>query len=312
MKPRIFIGSSKEGLSVAERIKKFYDSDFECYLWTDDIFKFNENFLETLMKEATLFDFGFLLFTKDDYTTSRMKSFDSPRDNVLFEYGLFLGRLGNTRAFIVQEEGVKIPSDLFGITHATYELNVDGSVKEDSLHSELNRLKKLIDENIKLGILGLLPSTALAIGYFFNFVQAVCDSLSIMNEIELNGTKYNKFKFKIIIPKDLDADMKKRAINYFRKNNFEQYPIQTSGRNYPLFVTMDKSDTSTLTLCDMPTTLNGIDKAIEMYLKKGHIGKSSEQELLEQRELRNFEIVLRNLIETDSFCKEYIVIEKEN
>lgn len=82
MKPRIFIGSSSEGINVAQKVKSFFEKDFECFLWTDDIFKYNENFLETLMKEASLFDFGFMVFTKDDYTKSRLEYFDTARDNV--------------------------------------------------------------------------------------------------------------------------------------------------------------------------------------------------------------------------------------
>ena len=67
-----------------------------------------------------------------------------------------------------------------------------------------------------------------------------------------------------------------------------------------------------LILSDMPTTLNGIDKAIEMYLRVGHIGKTNEQQLLEDRELRNFEMVLRKLIENDSFSKEYVEVHVES
>ena len=66
MKPRIFIGSSTEGLTVAQRIKTFFEQDYDCYIWNDDIFQFNEGFLETLIKSASLFDFGFMVFAADD------------------------------------------------------------------------------------------------------------------------------------------------------------------------------------------------------------------------------------------------------
>lgn len=101
MRPRIFIGSSKEGLNIAEQIKAYFSKDFDCYLWSDDIFKYNDNYLETLMKEASLFDFGFMVCTNDDWTKSRDVEQGSPRDNVIFEYGLFLGRLGRDRAYII-------------------------------------------------------------------------------------------------------------------------------------------------------------------------------------------------------------------
>ena len=46
-----------------------------------------------------------------------------PRDNALFELGLFMGHLGRERTFVVRPQGdtVKIPSDLAGVTSAPYE-----------------------------------------------------------------------------------------------------------------------------------------------------------------------------------------------
>lgn len=319
MKPRIFIGSSSEGLFIAKEVKKFFEKDYECYLWSDDIFKYNENFLETLMKEASLFDFGFMIFTKDDYTISRQQAFDTPRDNVVFEFGLFLGRLGKDNAFIIQDEDVKLPSDLFGNTLVKFKCKKQNRIfsknkaflDKDSLIGNLEKLKREIEARIHLGVLGMLPSTVLAIGYFNNFVQPICEYLSSQNSvIEIKGIKYNQFEFKIVLPKDLDSDIKKRANTFYKEKEFELIDIPTPGRPYPLFVAIDTSN-NTLLLSDMPTTLSGIDKAIEMYLRKGHIGKSSEQQLLEDRELRNFETVLKNLVESDAYCRSFVEIETE-
>lgn len=319
MKPRIFIGSSSEGLYIAKEVKAFFEKDYECYLWSDDIFKYNENFLETLMKEASLFDFGFMIFTKDDYTKSRQQVFDTPRDNVVFEFGLFLGRLGKDNAFIIQDEDVKLPSDLFGNTLVKFKCKKQNRIlgkgkpalDKNSLLESLEKLKRQIEAKIHLGVLGMLPSTVLAIGYFNNFVQPICEYLSSQNSmIEVNGKKYNQFKFKIVLPKDLDSDIKKRANTFYKEKSFELIDIPTSGRPYPLFVAVDTLN-NTLMLSDMPTTLSGIDKAIEMYLRKGHIGKSNEQQLLEDRELRNFETVLKNLIGSDAYCKSIVEIEIE-
>lgn len=145
MKPRIFIGSSSEALDVAKRIKDFFSSDYECFLWTDDVFKNNESFLETLVKSASLFDFGFMVFSADDKGTIRNEHFETPRDNILFEYGLFLGRVGLDRAYIIAEETVRIPTDMLGITHTRYIVETDeqGEKKAtDSLERGLETIKK--------------------------------------------------------------------------------------------------------------------------------------------------------------------------
>lgn len=73
MKPRIFIGSSTEGLAVAERIKNFFEPIYECKIWNDGIFQYNDNFLDTLMKSASLFDFAFMVFSADDLVLVRDK-----------------------------------------------------------------------------------------------------------------------------------------------------------------------------------------------------------------------------------------------
>lgn len=321
MKPRIFIGSSQEGLPVAEEVKSYFKNDYDCFLWTDEIFKYNENFLETLMKEASLFDYGFMIFTKDDYTKSRKEKFKSPRDNVVFEFGLFLGRLGKDNAFVIMDKDVKLPTDLLGtsivdFTSKKIKRNLFNRRKnkyvidEKSLINKLDSLKRQIEEKASLGVLGMLPSTVLAIGYFENFVQPICEFLSTVNSLMIREKEYNQFKFKLILPSNLDSDIKKKANSYYKEANFETIEIPTSVRNYPLYVMVDTSNKIAL-LSDMPTTLRSMDIAIEMYMRKGHVGKSIEQTLLEDRELRNFGMVLQNLIKSDIYCENLVIIESE-
>ena len=223
MKPRIFIGSSSEGLDVANRIKDFFKEDYDCYLWTDNIFKNNESFLETLIKSASLFDFGFMVFSADDELIVRDKHFESARDNVLFEYGLFLGRVGLDRAFVIAQQEAKIPTDLLGITNTRYEVKsgTDGKkVATDSLEKGLAKLKKQIDESINLGHLGLLPSTVLAISYFEGFVKLAAEWLTENTPgLEIDGTQYDKGILKIVMPDSLDADIKKCVSHTYKIKN---------------------------------------------------------------------------------------------
>lgn len=311
MKARVFIGSSKEGLDIAEYVKSKLEARYECYLWTDNVFKYNESFLDTLLKEVSLFDFGILVATKDDFSTIRDESFETPRDNVIFEFGLFLGRLGPSRAFVIQEHGTKLPTDLLGITVPQFERTLVLS-KSQTLNREIEKISKVIDEKITLGELGLLPSTVLAIGYFYNFVSIVCESMHLKPEVVVEGTAFIKFELLIVIPKDLDADIKKRATVYFKSKTLKEIQFATSSRNFPVFVTYDDESRDILKLYDMPTTLSGIDKAIEMYMRKGYIGKTSQQKLLEERELRNFQITLQNLVENDAFCRSVVRIIQED
>lgn len=315
MRPRVFIGSSTEGLYAAEYVKDYFSADYDCVVWNDNVFKYNKSFLETLLNSASLFDFGFLIFTKDDLAIVRDQAFEEARDNVIFEYGLFLGRLGVERAFILAEEGVKIPSDFLGITLAQISTSEapDGkkAVLSVQMDVELAKLKKLIDDYVRLGHLGLLPSTVIAISYYENFVKLVSDWINDnIGAIPCGEKEFATAKLKIVIPSDLDADIKKRASLYYRKQGLSDSAINSKGRNYPVHFA-DKVEGDEMVIYDMPTILNGIDKAIDMYFRTGHIGKSEEQQFAEEREMGNFERVLRLLIQQDAFCRDCVEIIEE-
>ncbi len=315
MKPRIFIGSSFEGLYAAEYIKHYLSTDYDCVVWNDGVFKYNRSFLETLLNSASLFDFGFLIFTKDDLTLSRDEAFEQARDNVLFEYGLFLGRLGLDRAFVVAEKGVKIPSDFLGytLTQMNTLKDVDGkNIVDDTKFSvELSKLKAQIDDFVRLGHLGLLPSTVIAISYFDNFVQLVSDWLNEnMGAIPCGDKTFKSARLRIVIPSNFDADLKKRAAIYYRKLGLSETSFPSKGRNYPVHIS-EITEGDEVVIYDMPSILNGIDKAIDMYFRVGHIGKKEDQQLAEEHEMSNFENVLRLLISQDAFCKSCVEIIHE-
>lgn len=316
MKPRIFIGSSAEGLEVAKKVKEYFDEDYICHIWDEGIFKENENFLETLIKSASLFDFGFLIFSKDDVTIKRHTQFASARDNVMFEYGLFLGRLGVKRAYIIAENGVDIPSDLLGITFCRYSIYEDDThtrmIDMDGFNQSMGGLKRNIDEKVRFGYLGLLPSTIIAISYFDNFVSLVANWIkSGEPKIATANGLYKKALLYVVLPDNLDSDIKKHATVFYNRKGLKDIKMDTVHRNYPLHAS-SSSDREILSIYDIPTILNGLDKAIDLYFSNGYIGKTQEQKLTEIYEMENFERVLNILIERDSFCKECVIIEHES
>ncbi|MEP7109888.1 MAG: STING domain-containing protein [Ferruginibacter sp.] len=319
MTTRIFIGSSSEGLKVARYISDVLNKDplnadpenriFECVLWNDGkVFAQNESYLDSLLKAASMFDFGILVATKDDWSNVRDKSFQTPRDNVIFEYGLFIGRLGINRAFIIQEREAKLPSDMAGITVAQF--TATGNIKKSvSLKNEIEKLRDKILEKIKLQELGLLPSTGLAIGYYNNFITPVCGYLFNTGVVELDGGFYSKFELQIYIPNDLKEDMRMESAYYFKENGFKDCTLgAASGRGIKTVYKADVNDPVKLILCDMPTTLNALYNAIDLYLKKGHIGKSMEQDLIEDRELNNFRLTLQTKLNENNFYKRTVKI----
>jgi len=124
-KPSVFIGSSSEGLKAAQAIEFQLQQEAEVTIWNEGFFGLGGGTLETLVNALERFDFAILVLTPDDLVISRDVSSQRPRDNVMFELGLFMGRLGRSRSFIVCNlaENLTLPSDLAGVTIARYDGN---------------------------------------------------------------------------------------------------------------------------------------------------------------------------------------------
>ncbi|WP_210163498.1 TIR domain-containing protein [Rhizobium leguminosarum] len=122
-KIRVFIISSAESLPVARLVRNAFEHDpFLTTIWTDGVFRVANYTLQDLEAEVDDSDFAVAIAHADDLTESRGKDWPSPRDNVVFELGLFMGKLGRQRAILMEprEEKVKLPSDLSGITTVPY------------------------------------------------------------------------------------------------------------------------------------------------------------------------------------------------
>ncbi|UFS71955.1 nucleotide-binding protein [Geomonas sp. RF6] len=119
-KPSLFIGSSTEGLEFARAVRSQLEDVAEVTVWKEGFFKPGGTFIDTLVNAVSRFDFAVLVLTPDDLVVSRDVEQLTPRDNVIFELGLFMGRLGRPRTFLLHQADIKIPSDVAGVTTAVY------------------------------------------------------------------------------------------------------------------------------------------------------------------------------------------------
>ncbi|MCK1524743.1 TIR domain-containing protein [Bradyrhizobium sp. 17] len=122
-KIRVFIISSAEALPVARAIQDALQYDpFTVVIWTDGVFRIANYTLQSLEDQVDNSDFAIAIAHTDDLTVTRGQEWPAPRDNVIFELGLFMGRLGRARAILMEprEEKVKLPSDLSGVTTISY------------------------------------------------------------------------------------------------------------------------------------------------------------------------------------------------
>jgi hypothetical protein len=123
-RPKVFVGSSKEQLQLAYAIQanfEFLAIDVE--VWTQGLCALSQSTMQGLQAAAQTADFAVFVFAPDDLATFRGNEVSVVRDNVIFELGLFAGRLGLERCFVVRPrlEKLHLPSDLAGITTATYD-----------------------------------------------------------------------------------------------------------------------------------------------------------------------------------------------
>jgi len=130
--PKLFIGSSVEGLEVARALQAELDfDDLEATVWTQADFELSKGTLESLVKVAEEYDFAVLILTPDDIVQKREDTKSTARDNVIFELGFFFGALGRERTFYVHSRDVEIdlPSDLNGVTPTTFRKRSDGNLR---------------------------------------------------------------------------------------------------------------------------------------------------------------------------------------
>jgi CRP/FNR family cyclic AMP-dependent transcriptional regulator len=121
--PILFVGSSVEGLAVAREVQSQLKHDkVEVRLWTSGVFGPGGISIDSLLDQVAVADFAVLVFGPDDLVGCRDTVHAAPRDNVILEMGLFMGRVGRQRVFMLMEHGgdLKIPSDLLGVTPLTF------------------------------------------------------------------------------------------------------------------------------------------------------------------------------------------------
>jgi hypothetical protein len=169
MKPRLFIGSSSEHLMAAYDVQSNLERDADATVWDQDIFAVSQSTLDSLLQVLDNFDFGLFVFAPVDVTKLRGVEHQTVRDNVVFELGLFVGRLGRERSFLVLPRDIAhfhLPTDLLGIKPETYDPHRDDENLRAALGPACNVFRKVIrrlgpvTKDASADARGSLPRTA--------------------------------------------------------------------------------------------------------------------------------------------------------
>jgi hypothetical protein len=127
VKPRIFLGSSGQQEKLLAALTRGLGDIADVDPWTT-VFNPGLSTLDRLVELTQEVDFAAFVFAQDDWTTrglapDAVPGKAAPRDNVVFEAGLFGGAIGIRRTFILHADGAKLPTDLLGLTAVRYEPN---------------------------------------------------------------------------------------------------------------------------------------------------------------------------------------------
>lgn len=296
IKRKLFIGSSTQGLKVAnevkDRIVKSCDSWLDVELWTDsNVFKLSKTTLENLQEKSILYDYGVLIATSDDVGEIKDGKYDIMRDNVLFEAGMFLATLGRERAFVMMEKGCRIPTDLLGQTLAIFSGDELGTLDKciDGLLEELNNTKDTFKFSRS-------SSTALALGYYKNYIKKIIDKVYndkmvdfiIKIKVPLYPNNIHAIKDKLII------DTNSIETNFIKKQERPTIFIENNGDGE---------------VWDIPTTIEIICDVIRKIVPSSELTLTKQQKEYVEQEVRNFVKALMALLEENYPHQSCIKIE---
>ena len=135
MRSSVFIASSSEGLPVSYALQAGLEDAAEVTVWTQNVFAPSEYILESSLKRLAATDFGIFVFAPDDTARIRGSEHAVVRDNVVFELGLFVGRLGRKRSIVVapRTKELRLPTDLLGMTV----IDFDADRQDENLRAAL-------------------------------------------------------------------------------------------------------------------------------------------------------------------------------
>lgn len=308
MRSKLFIGSSKEELSLARLAKSLLDKDFDVTIWDEkiwdaSIFKLNQNFLSDLLKATLLYDFGILIGTSDDEVVFRDNVRLQPRDNILFELGLFMGRMGTSKCAFLVENDIKLLSDFQGITLAKFDAGDTHSFKYAV--SQIRDLFLSCDGDE----INFFPSATLAAVYFENLIVPICRYVADNHGFVMEDIQYRKCKVRVIIPHRITGDVNMQFDRIKSSIVTKNVTFQYAGR--PRVISVDtQTRNDTIEFIEFPTILAGINYAISNLLPYDFIKLSPDYSLILERELRRFITTLKRLIIKSGF-ENMVVIESE-
>src|ERR1044072_2775059 len=102
--PKLFVASSREALPFAKAIQTNLRSSANVTVWDQGAIHPGETVIDALIRNCAESQFGIFVIAPDDQATIRDSNVNIVRDNVILEMGMFMGRLGKERSFLIMPD----------------------------------------------------------------------------------------------------------------------------------------------------------------------------------------------------------------
>jgi len=305
-RPNIIIFSSSQSLPIAKELEDNLREVCDCQTW-DSCFLYGRSYLDSLLLLSLAYDACILVCGADDVTISKDASKPSPRDNVIFEIGLYMGRMGTERAMILAQTGVKLPSDLDGITI----WNFSPQDQSDGTHLGsrcLNAMKSYIN------VLARTPqrariSAAVALNYFYNFLEPLVNYVRDREFSSPDELPCRCRRIRLQLPPNLTLN-----VHYYAERSLRGYKkmtLQTDKRkDFALHykVLQEEGGIQEIEFCDLPYILRMCGTYLAQFF--GECNESPLKMSAEAREIRNFKLVLAQKMKTLAVDEDFIVFSE--
>lgn len=302
-KPELIIFSSKQLIPIAEAIRENLKYEFTVTPWTEGLFRSNEIPLNTFLKKLLCFDAAVVVLGADDMRENVAAGGAKewvPRDNVIFELGACMSRLGTQKTFVVVPEtpAVVLPSYFKGIYPLTYEKRADGNLPA-AVGSACTSIKNQVKQLARGAYYSDLPAQGLAFGYFFNFVFPTYKRLRAGPEItaDVPWKEGGEFALHVVMP-DGEFMNRDKVDTVLRTKGLTKLDLKLAdGRNISAYYRRRAKPQDPLQIFDIPTTLLTSERVIKKV--EAFWGGGSEipfHEALVRREIANFRRAITDIL----------------
>ncbi|WP_421943320.1 TIR domain-containing protein [Pedobacter sp.] len=333
MEPQTVIFSSSSSLHIAKGLHRNLKKHHTVHLWKGDFFGKNKTTpLWTFFKKLFNYDYAILILSDDNIMLDAQnpgKQIWVPRDNVIFELGATMARLGPQKTLLLVPDylDIRLPGyfdqDVKPIKFFYQKpKSMDSADLRSVTKQAAAQIGQVLDKAVLESFHSELPAQGLAHAYVQNFLAAAL-RMDIPQVFKIGGEshawkKENGVVLSIIQPSGI---MERGQVSDFFKglDRVENINIETfAGRNLSVYVLPRKNQDEPLHILDIPTilfTAGEIVDSIETFWRAKDSAKVHRKDkrfstALKSREIVNFSRSLKGILEERKAIAYFVPIEE--